>query len=117
MFCYLVLIYFYSIWITINCDDWSAKLFLLYDLQYRGESDEEEEEMENNDDDEKETNPDGDGDGDNSGENENENEKKEEINFIREKIKNTKLIILKKHRKVFSLISKMLREEGQNAKN
>ena len=40
---YLVLIYFYSIWITINCDDWSANLFLIYDLKYRGEEEEEEE--------------------------------------------------------------------------
>ena len=55
---YLVLIYFYSIWITINCDDWSAKLFLIYDLKYRGESEEEEEEMEDEDDGENEDNPD-----------------------------------------------------------
>jgi hypothetical protein len=41
---YLALIYFYSIWITINCDDWSMKLFGLYDLKYRGEEEEEEEE-------------------------------------------------------------------------
>ena len=33
---YLILIYFYSIWITINCDDWSAKLFGIYDLKFRG---------------------------------------------------------------------------------
>ena len=45
---YLVLIYFYSIWITINCDDWSAKLFLIYDLKYRGNSEEEEEEIQDN---------------------------------------------------------------------
>ena len=43
---YLILIYFYSIWITINCDDWSAKLFLIYDLKYWGDSGEEEEEEE-----------------------------------------------------------------------
>ena len=43
---YLVLVYFYSIWITINCDDWSAKLFLIYDLKYKGDSEEEEEEEE-----------------------------------------------------------------------
>ena len=42
---YLVLIYFYSIWITINCDDWSAKVFSIYDLKYRGDSEEEEEEV------------------------------------------------------------------------
>ena len=48
---YLVLIYFYSIWITINCDDWSANLFLIYDLKYRGEDDyDDEEEGENEDD-------------------------------------------------------------------
>ena len=27
---YLILIFFYSIWITINCDDWSLDLFTLY---------------------------------------------------------------------------------------
>ena len=43
---YLALIYFYSIWITINCDDWSKKLFGLYDLKYRGDYEEEEEEGE-----------------------------------------------------------------------
>jgi hypothetical protein len=43
---YLILIYFYSIWITINCDDWSRKLFGLYDLKYKGELEEEEEEGE-----------------------------------------------------------------------
>ena len=43
---YLVLIYFYSIWITINCDDWSRNLFGLYDLKYKGELEEEEEEGE-----------------------------------------------------------------------
>jgi soluble P-type ATPase len=66
---YLVLIYFYSIWITINCDDWSAKLFLIYDLKYRGESEEEEEEMEDEDDGENEANSDG--NEDNLDENEN----------------------------------------------
>ena len=43
---YLALIYFYSIWITINCDDWSRNLFGLYDLKYKGELEEEEEEGE-----------------------------------------------------------------------
>ena len=43
---YLALIYFYSIWITINCDDWSMNLFSLYDLKYKGDVDEEEEEGE-----------------------------------------------------------------------
>ena len=33
---YLALIYFYSIMITINCDDWSAKLFGIYDLKFMG---------------------------------------------------------------------------------
>ena len=41
---YLILAFFYSIWITINCDDWSAKLFNIYDLKYKGETDDEEEE-------------------------------------------------------------------------
>jgi len=44
---YLILIFFYSIWITINCDDWSAKLFNIYDLKYKGEDDEEDEEESN----------------------------------------------------------------------
>ena len=43
---YLVLVYFYSIWITINCDNWSADLFLIYDLKYKGDLEEEEEEEE-----------------------------------------------------------------------
>ena len=30
---YLAGAYFYSIWITINCDNWSKKLFKLYDLE------------------------------------------------------------------------------------
>jgi hypothetical protein len=47
---YLVLIYFYSIWITINCDEWSAKLFNLYDLKYKEEDSEEGEEEEGEDD-------------------------------------------------------------------
>ena len=47
---YLVLVYFYSIWITINCDDWSKKAFNLYDLEYRGEYEEEEEEADGADD-------------------------------------------------------------------
>ena len=33
---YLAGAYFYSIWITINCDSWSKKLFKLYDLEKRG---------------------------------------------------------------------------------
>jgi hypothetical protein len=47
---YLVLIYFYSIWITINCDEWSAKLFNIYDLKYKEEDGEEGEEEEGEDD-------------------------------------------------------------------
>ena len=39
---YLVLVFFYSIWITINCDDWSAKLFSIYDLKYKGDTEDEE---------------------------------------------------------------------------
>ena len=41
---YLAGAYFYSIWITINCDNWSKKLFGLYDLELRGDVDDEEEE-------------------------------------------------------------------------
>ena len=43
---YLVLVYFYSIWITINCDNWSANLFKIYDLKYRGVDDEDDEDYE-----------------------------------------------------------------------
>ena len=45
---YLFLIFFYSIWITINCDNWSAKLFNIYDLKYKGEDEEDEEESNEN---------------------------------------------------------------------
>ena len=41
---YLILIFFYSIWITINCDKWSANLFKIYDLKYKGNTEDEEEE-------------------------------------------------------------------------
>ena len=51
---YLAGVYFYSIWITINCDSWSKKLFDLYDLEKRGEVEEEEEEGEEEEDDEEE---------------------------------------------------------------
>ena len=34
---YLAGVYFYSIWITINCDSWSKKLFDIYDLEQRGD--------------------------------------------------------------------------------
>ena len=43
---YLAGAYFYSIWITINCDSWSKDLFDLYDLEKRGDVEEEEEEEE-----------------------------------------------------------------------
>jgi magnesium-transporting ATPase (P-type) len=43
---YLAGAYFYSIWITINCDSWSKDLFDLYDLEKRGDFEEEEEEDE-----------------------------------------------------------------------
>ena len=43
---YLAGAYFYSIWITIHCDNWSKKLFDLYDLEQRGDIEEEEEEEE-----------------------------------------------------------------------
>ena len=36
---YFIIIYFYSIWITINCDDWSSKLFKIYDLKYKEKED------------------------------------------------------------------------------
>ena len=48
---YLAGVYFYSIWITINCDSWSKKLFKLYNLEERGDVEEEEEEGEDEDDD------------------------------------------------------------------
>ena len=35
---YLAGIYFYSIWITINCDSWSKDLFNLYDLEKKDEN-------------------------------------------------------------------------------
>ena len=34
---YLIIVLFYSIWITINCDGWSKNLFDLYDLEKKGE--------------------------------------------------------------------------------
>ena len=48
---YLLIIYFYSIWITINCDNWSKKLFKIYDLKYKeieGDDDEFDKEDESN---------------------------------------------------------------------
>ena len=35
---YLLIIICYSIWITINCDDWSKRLFNLYDLEKYNEN-------------------------------------------------------------------------------
>ena len=58
---YLAGVYFYSIWITINCDSWSRDLFDLYKLEYYGGEDEEGEEEEENEE-----------------ENDEENEEKEE---------------------------------------
>ena len=48
---YLIISYFYSIWITINCDSWSKDLFGLFDLEKRRRDDDKDEE-ENNDDEE-----------------------------------------------------------------
>ena len=41
---YLIVVLFYSIWITINCDDWSMNLFTLFDLKKVGDTEEEDEE-------------------------------------------------------------------------
>ena len=68
---YLAIVYFYSIWITINCDSWSKDLFDLYDLEKRGGEDEEEEEEEEEEENE-------DGVEENKGEDENE-ENEDEI--------------------------------------
>jgi len=76
---YLVLIFFYSIWITINCDEWSAKLFSIYDLKYKGEVDEEEEEEEGDDTNEQEEDSNNDNTNNNS-ENEDEGEEANDIN-------------------------------------
>ena len=42
---YLAGAYFYAIWITINCDNWSKKLFKLYDLEKRGDVEDGEDEI------------------------------------------------------------------------
>ena len=42
---YLAGAYFYAIWITINCDSWSKKLFKLYDLEKREDIEGEEDEI------------------------------------------------------------------------
>ena len=73
---YLILAYFYSIWITINCDDWSAKLFNLYDLKYKGETEDEEEEE--GEDETGNKNENEDNEEDNEGGNEEENNLNEE---------------------------------------
>ena len=86
---YLVLIIFYSIWITINCDEWSAKLFNIYDLKYRGDAGEEEEEEEGeedegegDDDDSGDGTGDGSGDGPGGGEEEDNGEEEEDDDII-----------------------------------
>ena len=79
---YLVLIFFYSIWITINCDDWSANLFSIYDLKYKGEDDEDEEEDEPED------------GGDGSGNEENGDGEEEEENDLIEGGENMKYYLL-----------------------
>ena len=74
---YLIITYSYSIWITINCDKWSKKLFGLFDLEKRkrdGETDEEEEEEENNEEEEN------DEEGENNDEEEENNDEEEENN-------------------------------------
>jgi cation-transporting ATPase 13A3/4/5 len=60
---YLLIVYFYSIWITINCDDWSAKLFNIYDLKYKGhvDDDDDDDDGEEENDEEEEENDDDDG--------------------------------------------------------
>ena len=76
---YLVAVFFYSIWITINCDSWSLKLFNLYDLKYKGEVDEEEEEEAEDEGDEKNADEDVEVEGENGDEaNEEENKNEEE---------------------------------------
>ena len=78
---YLAGVYFYSIWITINCDSWSRDLFDLYKLEYYGDDDEEEEEEEENEEENDEQNE------DELGDNEEEDELKEneeELKYIEE---------------------------------
>ena len=65
---YLIITYSYSIWITINCDKWSKKLFGLFDLEEREREDKEEEEKEEEEENEEEEND------------EEENNEEEEIN-------------------------------------
>ena len=92
---YLVLVYFYSIWITINCDSWSLKLFGLYDLKYRGtdedEEEDEEEEAENGSEDDA---PLGDGGDDEDPDEEDEDAEEEEDDDIIPGGKNMKYYVL-----------------------
>ena len=64
---YLAGAYFYSIWITINCDSWSKDLFDLYDLEKRGEVDDEEEGEEGGDEEGEEEGGEGEGEGEGEG--------------------------------------------------
>ena len=74
---YLIITYSYSIWITINCDNWSKDLFGLFDLEKRDlETDEEEEEEKNNEEEEE----DNDEEGENNDEEEENNDEEEENN-------------------------------------
>ena len=89
---YLAGIYFYSIWITINCDSWSKDLFDLYDLEKRGEVDDEEEEEEGGED---ENNEEEEGGGTDEEEDENTDFSDEEVyDDIIEGGKNMKYYIL-----------------------
>ena len=75
---YLAGAYFYSIWITINCDSWSKDLFDLYDLEKRGEVDDEEEGEEGGDEEGEEEGGEGEGEG-GEGEGEEEEEEGEDL--------------------------------------
>jgi len=82
---YLAGAYFYSIWITINCDSWSKDLFDLYDLEKRGEVDDEEEGEEGEEGEEEGGEGEGEGEGEGGeggeegGEDEGEEEEEEEL--------------------------------------
>ena len=96
---YLAGAYFYCIWITINCDHWSKKLFKLHDLEIQGEIEEEEEDTKNGGDDE------GDGEEENGEEEEeNDNEEEEEGGDEEEKKEGEKLIPNGKHIKYYILL-------------
>ena len=79
---YLVLIYFYSIWITINCDDWSANLFVIYDLKYRGVEDDDDDEEEEGDEEDDNGDDDEEGDDDDRLRNLEEEENDEDSDII-----------------------------------